>query len=152
MHEQDSSIDATPLTSMEAAQEVVADMMGLILKGGGNLIHQMAAEEPGTARRILDSIKSFLKKLAGSDGEWKSDTRREMLETALKDKQNVENGRNEFSIDGNNLLSSDEMRRLESNLNDQKYRGYKLEKRPNGGFMIAMDNTLAYTDAKANPE
>ena len=49
MHEQDSSIDATPLTSMEAAQEVVADMMGLILKGGGNLIHQMAAEEPGTA-------------------------------------------------------------------------------------------------------
>ena len=35
MHEQDSSIDATPLTSMEAAQEVVADMMGLILKGGG---------------------------------------------------------------------------------------------------------------------
>ena len=75
-----------------------------------------------------------------------------MLETALKDKQNVENGRNEFSIDGNNLLSSDEMRRLESNLNDQKYRGYKLEKRPNGGFMIAMDNTLAYTDAKGNPE
>ena len=49
MHEQDSSIDATPLTSMEAAQEVVADMMGLILKCGGNLIHQMAAEEPGTA-------------------------------------------------------------------------------------------------------
>ena len=118
MHEQDSSIDATPLTSMKAAQETVADMMGLILKGGGNLIHQMAAEEPGTARRILDSIKSFLKKLAGSDGEWKSDTQREMLETALKDKQNVENGRNEFSIDGNNLLSSDEMRRLESNLND----------------------------------
>lgn len=84
MHEQDSSIDATPLTSMEAAQEVVADMMGLILKGGGNLIHQMAAEEPGTARRILDSIKSFLKKLDGSDSEWKSDTQREMPENALK--------------------------------------------------------------------
>ena len=83
MHEQDSSIDATPLTSMEAAQEVVADMMGLILKGGGNLIPQMAAEEPGTARRILDSMKSFLTKLDGSDSEWKSDTQREMPENAL---------------------------------------------------------------------
>lgn len=94
MHEQDNSIDATPLDVTAAAQEVVADIMGDILGGNEEMINQLAAEEPSVARRILDGIKNFLKKLVGMDGPWKSDMQRavDMLENALKESNQSDNG------------------------------------------------------------
>lgn len=92
MHEQDASIDATPLTVEEAAQEVVADIMGEILRGNQDMVDRLVAEEPSTARRILNSIKSFLRKLTGMDGQWKNDIQGvvDKLETALKDAQGTQ--------------------------------------------------------------
>lgn len=89
MHEQDNTIDATPLTEEEAAQEIVADIMGDLLRGDENLINRLASEEPSTARKILNSIKSFIKKAVGMKGAWVSDAQRtvDMLEKALKEAQ-----------------------------------------------------------------
>jgi hypothetical protein len=79
-------------------QEVVADCMGRLLRRDAqhpeaqqNLINQLVAEEPSTARKILDTIKSFLKKLVGARGAWQSELQQtvQMFETALQNAQDV---------------------------------------------------------------
>ena len=118
-----------------------------------NLIHQLAAEEPSTARRILDSIKSFLKKLVGIDGEWKSDTQRvvEMLEDALKDAhgQSAENG-NRYSLieyETDQILNDREYSGVQSQWDAYQRGGLKDPIiRDNGGIVVVIDDSIVYTD------
>ena len=104
MHEQDSSIDATPLSYEDALQEIVADETGRLLKGDMELANRLAAEEPSTLRRIIESIKNFLKKVTGMQGEWVTDAQRtvDMLEAALKNAQEKRaeqnDGRTQYSV------------------------------------------------------
>ena len=74
-------------------QEVVADCMGKLLRFDAQhpeaqqrLVEQLAAEDPSTARKILNGIKRFLKKLVGARGAWQSDMQATMVlfENALK--------------------------------------------------------------------
>ncbi len=74
-------------------QEVVADCMGKLLRFDAQhpeaqqrLVEQLAAEDPSTARKILDGIKRFLKKLVGARGAWQSDMQATvtLFENALK--------------------------------------------------------------------
>ena len=85
MHEQDNSIDATPLTEEQAAQEIVADIMGDLIRGDEELANRLVAEEPSLARRILDSIKSFIKKAVGMKGAWLTNAQKtvDMLSNAI---------------------------------------------------------------------
>ena len=89
MHEQDNSINGDPITPQDATKEIIADMMGELIQGDQELIDRFVAEDPSVARRLLESIKSFLKKAVGIKGEWVSQTQRtvDMLETALKEAQ-----------------------------------------------------------------
>lgn len=57
-----------------------------------------------------------------------------------------------FSRRGGDLLTAQEAKRLASNWNDYKYRGYQFTKRPNGGIVVVMDKTMVYTDKKGKPE
>ena len=68
-------------------QEIVADGMGTILSGDQNLIQRFAAEKPSVARRVLDSIKSFLKKMMGIEGAPITQAQKvvDMLEAALNE-------------------------------------------------------------------
>ena len=76
-------------------QERVADMMGELIYNPKNpeksqeLINRLVKEDPSTARRILESIKSFIKKAVGMKGAWLSYSQQtvDMLEAALKDAQ-----------------------------------------------------------------
>ena len=74
-------------------QEIVADGMGQILSGDQNLINRLAAEKPSVAKRLINSIKSFLKKLTGVQGAPISQAQKvvDMLETALNESTKVMN-------------------------------------------------------------
>ena len=76
------------------AQELVADKMGALFNPQSeeqrqDLINRLVGDDPSVARRILDSIKSFLKKAVGMKGAWLTNTQKtvEMLESALKEAQ-----------------------------------------------------------------
>ncbi|MBR6186175.1 MAG: hypothetical protein IKQ41_07915 [Clostridia bacterium] len=47
-----------------------ADIMGEILKGNQDMANRLAGENPGVERRGIDTIKDFLKKLAGIEGPY----------------------------------------------------------------------------------
>lgn len=89
-----------------AAQEIIADIMGKdVLKGNKEFIDRLAAEHRNVAQRILDSIKSFLRKLGGAEGQWKNDAQKivDMLETALKEHaQNTQVTSSENVVDDGN--------------------------------------------------
>lgn len=94
MHEQDNRIDGSPISAEQALQEVVADAMGRLVYSNDEatrqeLINRLANEKPNVARRILDSIKGFIRKAKGVDGAWKTQAQKtvDMLEKALKDAQ-----------------------------------------------------------------
>ena len=72
------------------AEEVIADRMGDILNNPDDgkrqdLINRLVADDASVARRILDSIKSFLKKATGMQGAWYANAQKtvSMLEAAL---------------------------------------------------------------------
>lgn len=65
MAELDSSVDSTPLTADEASREIVADLTREILYGDEASIQKLVAEKPSVARRMLETIKSFINKLRG---------------------------------------------------------------------------------------
>jgi len=61
-------------------QEIVADNLGLILRGDPanpqaqqDLINRLVQDDPKMGRKILDGIKSFLKKAVGMRGAWQTD-------------------------------------------------------------------------------
>ena len=61
-------------------QEIVADNMGILLRGDAanpgvqeDLVGRLVQENPSMARRIMESIKSFLKKAVGAKGAWQTD-------------------------------------------------------------------------------
>jgi len=100
MREQDSTFQANDLDVMGAAQEVVADIMGSILNGDRALAQRLVGESPSVARRIIDSIKSFLNRLGGTKGQWKNDVQKaiDMLESALKEAQGQQEGQAKYQI------------------------------------------------------
>lgn len=65
MAQLDESVDATELTADDASREIVADLTREILYGDEASINQLVAEQPGVARRVLDTIKNFIQKLTG---------------------------------------------------------------------------------------
>lgn len=67
MAQLDESVDATPLTAEQASREIVADLTREILYGDEASINQLVAEQPSVARRMLDTIKNFIRKLAGTN-------------------------------------------------------------------------------------
>ena len=80
----------------EILQEVVADRMGQILYGENeeqraDYINRLCKEDISTARRIVESIKNFLKQVVGMKGAWVSDMQKtvDLFETALKDAQSA---------------------------------------------------------------
>lgn len=103
MKKEDASIDDTPLSVEEAAQEIIADMMGEVLSRNQGAVDALVKDNPTVARRILDAIKSFLRKLVGIDGVWKDEyvQAAEMLETALKDAGQMKEGQDKkkYSIE-----------------------------------------------------
>lgn len=52
-------------TEKDALKEIIADYNGELLSGNEEAISRFVAEEPTMARRIYESIKAFVKKLAG---------------------------------------------------------------------------------------
>lgn len=76
-------------TNEQMLQELVADAMGDVMNGNQDLINQLVKKDPSVVRRIIDSIKSFIKKAAGIDGEYQTKAQQivDMLENALKDVQ-----------------------------------------------------------------
>lgn len=109
MHQQDNSINGNPISYEDALQEVVADITGKLLNGNQELIDQLASKEPRIARRIIDSIKSFIRKARGIEGEWKTNARKtvDLLEKALKEAEK-KNGNTKYSIDETTTLVTDE--------------------------------------------
>ena len=77
------------LSNEYALQEIVADEMGELLNGNQELIDRLAAEKPSLLRRIIDSIKGFIKKAKGMDGEWMTSAQRtvDLLENSLNEAQ-----------------------------------------------------------------
>ena len=57
------------ITEEGALKEICADLMGDLFQGDEDLINRLVAEKPNLARRIIEYIKSFLKKIAGIDSE-----------------------------------------------------------------------------------
>ena len=110
MHKQDNSINGDPITYEEALQEVVADITGKILNGDENLINQLASKTPGIARRIIESIKNFVKKARGIDGEWKTKAQNavDLLEKALKDAEKQTEHKTKFSLPETTVIASDD--------------------------------------------
>lgn len=110
MHKQDNSINGDPITYEEALQEVVADITGKILNGDENLINQLASKTPGIARRVIESIKNFVKKARGIDGEWKTKAQNavDLLEKALKDAEKQTEHKTKFSLPETTVIASDD--------------------------------------------
>lgn len=77
-------------------QEIVADNLGLMLKGDPenpqvqqNLINRLVADNPSTARKIMEAIKNFLKRAVGMRGAWQTDMQHtvDLFSKALEDVQ-----------------------------------------------------------------
>ena len=70
----------------EALQEIVADGVGYVIAGDQNAIDQIVAEKPNLARRILASIKNFIQRMAGIEGEPISQAQKiaDMLEKSIE--------------------------------------------------------------------
>ena len=63
-----------------AMQEMVADYMGTLIKPNSeaertDMIDRLVADNPSVARRIMDTIKNFIKKVAGIEDSWLDDAR-----------------------------------------------------------------------------
>lgn len=70
----------------EALQEIVADGVGYVIAGDQKAIDQIVAEKPNLARRILATIKNFISRMAGLEGETVSQAQKiaDMLEKSLE--------------------------------------------------------------------
>ena len=79
-----------------ALQEIVADTNGMLFQGDERqkqeLVDRLVKEDPGTARRILDSIKRFIKQALGMKGAWLSNAQQtvDMLDAALTQATNAQ--------------------------------------------------------------
>lgn len=85
MHEQDPSVNATPLTLEDARKEIVADLTQKLLYGDQAAIERLISEDPKTARTVWQAIKDFLKKLVGIQDEavTQIDRARQLFEEGL---------------------------------------------------------------------
>lgn len=105
MHQQDSSISGEPISYTEALQEIIADSMGKLLNGNNQeLIKRLVSSKPTVARRIVETIKNFLKKGESINGEWRNNAQRtvDLFEKALKEakRNNEKNGhKTKFNLD-----------------------------------------------------
>lgn len=105
MHQQDSSISGEPISYTEALQEIIADKMGKLLNGNNQeLIKRLVSSKPTVARRIVETIKNFLRKGEGISGEWRKNAQRtvDLFEKALKEakRNNEKNGhKTKFNLD-----------------------------------------------------
>ncbi len=129
LHEQDSSIDATPLEFEDAQKELVADMTFDVLfkkEGGGKndvntaAIKQLTREHEPIAKRIWSALTRFVRKLAGINDPavtWIEQVQ-DMFARALEDAranrqatgQRVE-GRTQYAITGEDLIEIDDAQR-----------------------------------------
>ena len=132
-----------------AAQEIIANITGDILKGNQDMAQRLAADNPGVLRRIIDSIKAFLNKLTGTEGAWKNDMQKavDLLEKALEDAQNKQQGGRKYNL-GNGekpLSKTTHYARFMSAKNSKTSFKNGFENRPNGGKMLDLDDALVYT-------
>lgn len=74
-----------------AMQEMVADYMGTLIKPNSeaermDMVDRLVADNPSVARRIMDAIKNFIKKVTGVEDTWLDDARHtvDLFESALK--------------------------------------------------------------------
>ena len=81
-----SQVGESPIDGTGAAQEVVADIMGDLLQGDQSLVDRFVDNEPSVARRIMEAIKSFLKKMVGIEDESIDQARHlvDMLDASLR--------------------------------------------------------------------
>ena len=94
MQETNPDIDATPLTEADAAKEIVADLTRRVLYGDESAINSLVATDESVARRFLNSIRNFLRRLAGIDDPSVVQLRKtqQLFEQALKDaRDNIAN-------------------------------------------------------------
>jgi hypothetical protein len=70
-------------------REIVADGMGKLMNGDQELIDRIAKKDPSALRRIIEAVKSFLKKAVGIKGDSLTTAQRavDMMEAALKENQ-----------------------------------------------------------------
>lgn len=87
LQQQGKNVNPDDVTAEYARQELVADMMGALISGDQDLLNRFAAESPSVARRFIDAIKNFLKKMVGIQGAPLTEAQRivDTLEAALKE-------------------------------------------------------------------
>ena len=87
-------------TNEYALQETVADLMGGLFRSGENggvnadLVNRLVAEEPNVAKRIMNAIKNFIRKMAGFNDPALTQAQMavDMLNEALKNRKANGNG------------------------------------------------------------
>ena len=143
-------------TTEYAAQEVAADIMGEILKGNQEMANRLAGENPGVVRRVINTIKDFLKKLAGIEGPYIKDMQNvvDMLGNALNEAQDQqkEDAGKKYDYgrvnDPDYLLNGKEYFDYDRNLSNRNYSNGQYEQRSNGGFIVDMGPLLVYSNAE----
>lgn len=114
MQQTDASVDATPLTAEQASKEIVADLTRRVLFGDEAAIQSLVASDEGVARRFLNGIKNFLRRLVGIDDPSVVQLQKtqKLFEDALKDAQknlgNTGNGRVQYSLNQSEDVNTSE--------------------------------------------
>ncbi len=122
LHEQDSSIDATPLTPEDAQKELVADLTFDVLfkkEGGGKndvntaAIKQLTREHEPIAKRIWSALTRFVRKLSGINDPavTRIEQVRDMFARALEDaraNRQTSEGRTQYAMPTDGSWLSDE--------------------------------------------
>ena len=104
----DGIINDRPAHSYEEMlQEIVADGVGYLIAGDQKAIDQLVAEKPNLARRILASIKNFIRKMSGLDDATLTQAQKvaDMLEKSL---EATWGGEQKNSIDQTQTLVADD--------------------------------------------
>ena len=104
-------------TYEEALKEIVADSVGYMIASDDAALSKLVEEKPNLARRILNAIKSFLKKMAGIEGEPITQAQQivDKLEKALSQVQEGQQN-TRHSLPNNTLVEDDEGRPLATEL------------------------------------
>ena len=101
MKQTDPTVDDTPLTAEDASREIVADLTKQVLFGNEEYINKLCADSPSVAQRMLNSIKSFIKKMTGTNDPAIDQLKKTqaLFEKALKEgAKNNDNNRTQYFL------------------------------------------------------
>ena len=130
--------------------------VGDILKGNREMANRLVGENPGVVRRIINTIKDFLKKLAGIEGPYIRDMQNavDMLGNALNEVQGQqqEDAEKKYNLrrvnDPDYLLNGKEYFDYERNLSNRNYSNGQYAQRNGGGFVVDMGPLLVYSNGE----